>query len=91
MLMQLVVLHIAKEARLARREIIGMSQPIGWQVPVPNYALRASKTVNSIRAADIVSVGPGDPSLSEPDSLSTGWAALGFFLLAVFWVTLRRA
>ncbi len=91
MLMQLIMMHIAKDARLARQEIIGANPPIGWTVPTPQYAMQASKAVNSIRAGEIVTVRPGGSTIASESSLLNGWAALGFFLLAVFWVTLRRA
>lgn len=90
MLMQLVMLHIAKDARLARVQVVGLEPKTGWREPLPNYALQASQTVNSIRAGDLVSIRPGGSSIASGETMFNGWAALGFFLLAVFWVTLRR-
>ncbi len=90
MLMQLVMLHIAKDARLARLQVIGFESTPASREPVLNYALQANQAVNSIRAGDLVSIRPGASMIASDDTMFNGWAALGFFLLAVLWVTMRR-
>lgn len=90
MMLQLVMLHIAKEARLARLQVVGGSRSRGWQIPLPSYALQANQALNSIPTNIRAITNSPASAIAPTEPAFNGWAALGLFGLAICWLTLRQ-
>jgi len=91
MMIQLVMQHIAKEARLARHEDISTRPPAGTVGTLPHLVMQSDQALQAMRRDNTVTINPGQPLFESRGSENlNGWAALAFFLVAVFWVSLRR-
>ena len=91
LLIQLVMQHIAKEARLARHNDASTRPPVGYQAPLPSFVMKSDRALEALRDNNLVTIKPSQPLFDSGDSESlNGWAALVCFLLAIFWVSLRR-
>ncbi len=91
LMVQLVMQHIAKDARLARHNEVSTRPPAGWQVPLPSLVMKSDQALQALKQNKLVTIEPSQPLFENRDAERfNGWAALACFLGAVFWVSLRR-
>jgi len=91
LLIQLVMQHIAKEARLARHNDASTRPPAGWRAPLPSLVMKSDQALQALQQNNLVTIKPSQPLFEKGSSEHlNGWAALACFLVAVFWVSLRR-
>ncbi|MFK7965838.1 MAG: hypothetical protein AB8C46_17890 [Burkholderiaceae bacterium] len=91
LMVQLVMQHIAKDARLARHNEISTRPPAGWQVPLPSLVMKSDQALQALKENNLVTIKPSQPLFENSEAKHfNGWAALACFLVAVLWVSLRR-
>ena len=91
MMLHLVILHIAKQAREARQEVIGGRQSYHWLLPAPTFAVQANQSLQTMRGTYDVRPAPITIAAVPPPASSLNlWPVLACFGLAGLWVWLRR-
>lgn len=91
MMLHLVILHIAKQAREARQEVLGGRQTYHWLLPPPTFAVQANQSLNTMRGTYDVRPSPATV-VDSPSAMSTLkiWPVAACFALFALWVGLRR-